>query len=250
MDISRYEAPTMADSARVYIYGLGPTTSSAEIRNAFEVYGPIVSVFISRNPSGCAFVVYVNQRDAERAVHEMNGSTVWGVMIRVELVLLQRPRRRRSRSQLHVWYPPWVPPIFYSPPPVPACMNPPLFSRPRAPMQNGHETSPRRFPMRRGASRSPLRYPVRRDPPRSPLRFPVRRGRSGSPGRSPLRRNRRSPRYHPRRRDRSRSPHHGFERIRSRSPLPRSRSWQHGRSDTSRPPSPDDHGRRSSFARR
>ncbi|XP_034507427.1 serine/arginine-rich splicing factor 7-like, partial [Ailuropoda melanoleuca] len=64
-----------------------------EVARAFSYYGPLTSVWIARNPPGFAFVEFEDPRDAEDAVHGLDGKKVIaGSRVRVELSA-SRPRR-------------------------------------------------------------------------------------------------------------------------------------------------------------
>lgn len=121
----------MTYPSRVYVSGLGPNVSQTELRKQFEKHGPIVSVWISRNPPGHALVFFLEPRDAEDAVKEMNGSEVCCAQIRVERAH-PSPRLPRYRRRPRPW-------------------SPLLNSL----IQRDRSRSPRRSPMRRGRSRSP-----------------------------------------------------------------------------------------------
>lgn len=70
---------------RVYVGDLGSGGSKYELEREFGTFGKLRSVWVARNPPGFAFVDFEDPRDAEDAVYEMDGKTVCGVRIRVEL---------------------------------------------------------------------------------------------------------------------------------------------------------------------
>ena len=72
-------------SSKVYVGDLGSGGSKQELEREFEAYGALKSVWVARNPPGFAFIEFEDPRDAEDAVHAMDGRHVCGVRIRVEL---------------------------------------------------------------------------------------------------------------------------------------------------------------------
>ncbi len=57
---------------KVYVGKLGGNTESGDLESTFSKYGRVKDVWLSTNPSGFAFVEYVNAGDAEYAVQAMN----------------------------------------------------------------------------------------------------------------------------------------------------------------------------------
>ena len=51
--------------------GLDP--SKREIEKHFERYGPLIEVWVAKNPPCFAFVVYKYKDDADAAIREMDG---------------------------------------------------------------------------------------------------------------------------------------------------------------------------------
>lgn len=75
----------MPPRTRVYVGDLGSGGSKYELEREFGTFGKLRSVWVARNPPGFAFVDFEDPRDAEDAVYDMDGKTVCGVRIRVEL---------------------------------------------------------------------------------------------------------------------------------------------------------------------
>lgn len=69
----------------MYIGDLGTGGSKPEIEKAFEKYGELKSVWVARNPPGFAFVEFIDPKDAEDSVRELDGKEVCGVNVRVEI---------------------------------------------------------------------------------------------------------------------------------------------------------------------
>jgi cold-inducible RNA-binding protein len=71
----------------VYIGNLPYKTSEAEIRSLFEPFGSLERVNIvtdpTGNPRGFAFVDFTKKEDADRAIAELNGSSMGGRQLNV-----------------------------------------------------------------------------------------------------------------------------------------------------------------------
>ncbi|KAK7067427.1 hypothetical protein SK128_005261 [Halocaridina rubra] len=137
----------MRTDCKVYVGNLGNTDAKHELESAFSKYGPLVNVWVARNPPGFAFVEFEDPRDAEDAVRALDGTRMCGVRVKVEM---STGRSRRDR--------------FHSPPR-------------RGGGRRSRSRSPRRFGGRGARSRS--RSP-RRSRSRSP-RYDDYRRRSESP---------------------------------------------------------------------
>uniref|UniRef100_A0A3Q2GW47 RRM domain-containing protein n=1 Tax=Equus caballus TaxID=9796 RepID=A0A3Q2GW47_HORSE len=70
---------------KVYVGNLGNNGNKTELERAFGYYGPLRSVWVARNPPGFAFVEFEDPRDAADAVRELDGRTLCGCRVRVEL---------------------------------------------------------------------------------------------------------------------------------------------------------------------
>ncbi|KAK8386029.1 hypothetical protein O3P69_010632 [Scylla paramamosain] len=146
----------MRTECKVYVGNLGNADAKHELESAFSKYGPLVNVWVARNPPGFAFVEFEDPRDAEDSVRALDGTRLCGVRVKVEM---STGRSRRDR--------------FHSPP-----------RRGGAGARRSRSRSPRRFGGSRGRSRS--RSP-RRSRSRSP-RYDDYHRRSESP--QPKRRSR------------------------------------------------------------
>uniref|UniRef100_A0A8C6WZR7 Serine/arginine-rich splicing factor 3 n=1 Tax=Neogobius melanostomus TaxID=47308 RepID=A0A8C6WZR7_9GOBI len=86
---------------KVYVGNLGNNGNKTELERAFGYYGPLRSVWVARNPPGFAFVEFEDPRDATDAVRELDGRTMCGCRVRVELSTGEK--RSRSRAPPPSW---------------------------------------------------------------------------------------------------------------------------------------------------
>lgn len=84
-------------TTRVYVGNLGSNGVKNEIEKEFERYGPLHDVWVARNPPGFAFVEFIDPRDAEDAIREMDGKRICGVTARVQLATGRTGNRRDRR---------------------------------------------------------------------------------------------------------------------------------------------------------
>ncbi len=66
-------SPSPEKGYRIHIADLGMDPSKSELDRAFEKFGPLIEVWVARNPPCFAFIKYKYREDAERAVQEMDG---------------------------------------------------------------------------------------------------------------------------------------------------------------------------------
>lgn len=110
---------------KVYVGNLGNNAAKHELEAAFSKFGPLVNVWIARNPPGFAFVEFEDPRDAEDATKALDGSRLCNVRVRVEMSTGRSkrdrypspPRRRRSRNNFLLAHPPLL--FLLLPPPPP-----------------------------------------------------------------------------------------------------------------------------------
>lgn len=86
---------------KVYVGNLGNNGNKTELERAFGYYGPLRSVWVARNPPGFAFVEFEDPRDAADAVRELDGRTLCGCRVRVELS--NGEKRSRNRGPPPSW---------------------------------------------------------------------------------------------------------------------------------------------------
>merc|ERR1711914_16103 len=87
------------NDAKVYIGNLGSDPpSTTEVEKEFSYYGKLQSVWIARRPPGFAYVEFEDGRDARDACKDLDGRTVFGRRIKVEISHGRKRESRRSRS--------------------------------------------------------------------------------------------------------------------------------------------------------
>ncbi|XP_034537707.1 serine/arginine-rich splicing factor 3a [Notolabrus celidotus] len=84
---------------KVYVGNLGNHGNKTELERSFGYYGPLRSVWVARNPPGFAFVEFEDPRDAADAVRELDGRTLCGSQVRVELSTGEKRSRNRGIPQ-------------------------------------------------------------------------------------------------------------------------------------------------------
>lgn len=90
-------------SKKLFVGSLSWGTTSEGLRAAFERFGPITEAKVVEDREtgrsrGFGFVTYETPDAAEAAMSEMNGSTLDGRSIRVDLAH-ERPRNRGGRDR-------------------------------------------------------------------------------------------------------------------------------------------------------
>ncbi|KAG0723891.1 RNA-binding protein 1 [Chionoecetes opilio] len=65
----------MRTECKVYVGNLGNADAKHELESAFSKYGPLVNVWVARNPPGFAFVEFEDPRDAEDSVRALDGTS-------------------------------------------------------------------------------------------------------------------------------------------------------------------------------
>ncbi|XP_050725993.1 RNA-binding protein 1-like isoform X3 [Eriocheir sinensis] len=127
-------ATKMRTECKVYVGNLGNADAKHELESAFSKYGPLVNVWVARNPPGFAFVEFEDPRDAEDSVRALDGTRLCGVRVKVEMST-GRSRRDRfhspprrggagARRSRNIWpqfllVPPPTPTVAPTPPPSP-----------------------------------------------------------------------------------------------------------------------------------
>ncbi|XP_057305803.1 serine/arginine-rich splicing factor 10-like [Hydractinia symbiolongicarpus] len=152
----------------VYVRNIHHDVVSDDLRKMFSKYGPLSDVYVpldyyTREPRGFAYVQFDYVEDAEDAVHYLDGTTLFGRALEVQIA----QGDRKTPSQM----------------------------RYRGGGSGGPRRGRRSFSRSRSRSRSPRRRPRRRSYSRSRSRSPPRHA-SRSRSRSPPRRSRSRSRSH------------------------------------------------------
>lgn len=71
--------------ASVYVGGLSEDIQKEDLEREFGKYGNLTKVWVARNPPGFAFIEFEDDQDANEAIKEMNGATINGSEIRVDI---------------------------------------------------------------------------------------------------------------------------------------------------------------------
>ena len=70
---------------RVYVGDLHDNGSCTELEREFSKFGEVNEVWVARNPPGFAYVYFGSYRHATNAIHNLDGSRMCGVRVRVEI---------------------------------------------------------------------------------------------------------------------------------------------------------------------
>ena len=89
----------------IYVGNLSYGVTEDELQQLFVEYGSVVSANLimdrdTGNPKGFGFVEMENQADAEKAIKELDGSSIKGRNIKVNQA---RPRNDKSRPKRNNW---------------------------------------------------------------------------------------------------------------------------------------------------
>ena len=85
-----------SDGCKLYIGGLEKDTNENELEEAFGKYGAIKEIWVSRDRPGFGFVTFESADCADEAVSHLNGETVAGCKLRVEVAGQKRDRGFRG----------------------------------------------------------------------------------------------------------------------------------------------------------
>ncbi|KAL1448187.1 hypothetical protein WDU94_014325 [Cyamophila willieti] len=94
---SRSRSGTPVDGARLHISDIGYHIRTSDLEREFRKFGRLVEVWMSKSRTSptFAFVVFRHNKDADKAMREMDGVSINGDRIRVALA---RPRSWSSRK--------------------------------------------------------------------------------------------------------------------------------------------------------
>lgn len=78
---------------KLYVGNLSSGSTRSDLEKEFGYYGHLVNVWVARNPPGFAYVEFEDARDAKDAVRGLDGKTLFGRKLRVEIAHgMQRSR--------------------------------------------------------------------------------------------------------------------------------------------------------------
>ncbi|XP_076918198.1 small RNA-binding protein 11, chloroplastic-like [Bidens hawaiensis] len=100
-------------ASRLYVAGLSFYTTEKALQDAFAQYGQVVEANVmmdkvSSRSKGFGFITYASADEAEKAITEMDGKTLHGRIITVELA---KPRRAQYNTGMPIARGPPEPPI-------------------------------------------------------------------------------------------------------------------------------------------
>merc|ERR1739848_117281 len=86
---------------KVYVGNLGSRPPRREeLEDEFSYYGPLRNVWVARSPPGFAYIEFEDKRDAQDAVRGLDGKTIAGRRVKVEMAQgSRRTRRDGSRDR-------------------------------------------------------------------------------------------------------------------------------------------------------
>ncbi|KAA8533129.1 hypothetical protein F0562_033338 [Nyssa sinensis] len=76
---TRISLRSLTTMARVYVGNLDPRVTERELEDEFRIYGVLRSVWVARRPPGYAFIEFDDRRDAQDAIHALDGKNGWRV---------------------------------------------------------------------------------------------------------------------------------------------------------------------------
>uniref|UniRef100_A0A8C2N0L8 RRM domain-containing protein n=1 Tax=Cricetulus griseus TaxID=10029 RepID=A0A8C2N0L8_CRIGR len=86
---------------KVYVGNLANNGNKTELERAFGYYGQLRSVWVAQEPLGVALVEFEYPRNVADAVRELDGRTLCGCRVRVELS--NGEKRSRNRGPTPTW---------------------------------------------------------------------------------------------------------------------------------------------------
>nr|ACH48189.1 alternative splicing factor SRp20/9G8 [Cyriopagopus schmidti] len=78
----------------IFVGGLNDSIDKEDLEREFSKFGKLNHVWVARNPPGFAFIEFDDDEDANEAIREMNGATINGSEIRVDMSRNNRGGRR------------------------------------------------------------------------------------------------------------------------------------------------------------
>eukprot|EP00092_Neocalanus_flemingeri_P020684 GFUD01022415.1.p1 GENE.GFUD01022415.1~~GFUD01022415.1.p1 ORF type:complete len:144 (+),score=37.42 GFUD01022415.1:100-531(+) len=76
-------APYAEEGCKLFVYGVNEGTSNSELQSEFEKFGTVNDTY--NTGKGYAFVTFDNKDDASEATEQLNGATILGQQIKVNV---------------------------------------------------------------------------------------------------------------------------------------------------------------------
>merc|ERR1719367_2262200 len=76
-------APYAEEGCKLFVYGINESVSNSELQSEFEKFGTVTDTY--NTGKGYAFVTYNNKDSASEATEALNGATILGQQIKVNV---------------------------------------------------------------------------------------------------------------------------------------------------------------------
>jgi len=76
-------APYAEEGCKLFVYGVNEGTSNSELQTEFEKFGTVTDTY--NTGKGYAFVTFDNKDDANEATEQLNGATILGQQVKVNV---------------------------------------------------------------------------------------------------------------------------------------------------------------------
>ena len=83
----------VARDCKLFIGGISSTVTRTDLEKEFGHHGRVTDVWVAQNPPGFAFVTFSTSRAANKALKALNGRTVFGDKLNVEVATSTGPRK-------------------------------------------------------------------------------------------------------------------------------------------------------------
>merc|ERR1719264_1845059 len=82
-DVSIIMAPYAEEGCKLFVYGINESVSNSELQSEFEKFGTVTDTY--NTGKGYAFVTYNNKDSASEATEALNGATILGQQVKVNV---------------------------------------------------------------------------------------------------------------------------------------------------------------------
>jgi len=76
-------APYAEEGCKLFVYGINESVSNSELQSEFEKFGTVTDTY--NTGKGYAFVTYNNKDSASEATEALNGATILGQQVKVNV---------------------------------------------------------------------------------------------------------------------------------------------------------------------